>query len=162
MTMKASCELCLVAGLQPMFIVVVLYILFDQNIVRLTILPLGVNCFAFISQNRSLEDASGPMSGPDVICPEAYCRTIGQDHAFLYITYALFSILHDSIKHNALYELGINHSNLNNLQGTENDETHPEMLVLPPNTLVRELGPKRPETYGPGVMNFENVTCLST
>lgn len=49
------------------------------------------------SKSKALEYVAEPLSDPDGVDPEAYCRTYGQGIAFFYILYALSDMLHDTV-----------------------------------------------------------------
>lgn len=73
----------------------------------------ALNGFAPITHSKSLEDVTGPLSGPERVDPEAYGRESGENSAFPYITYAMFDMLLDTNRKNALYKLGTNWNDLN-------------------------------------------------
>lgn len=104
--MKAFRTLSRLAQLLPMCTVIARYIIFDKQIVRFTVLILGVTGIIPIAQSKFLDDGYDPLSCPDVIDPNANCRTSRKGSAFCVITYALFDILHDAIENNVLHKPG--------------------------------------------------------
>lgn len=75
-----------------------------------------MNGFALISQIKSLQDGIGPLSGPDGEDPGACVRRNRQNNSFHYITYVLLDVLPDARGNKALYEQGINWSDLKKFQ----------------------------------------------
>lgn len=94
--------------LPPLSEVIAPCIIFDQEALQFSVLLLGVNGFASNKQRKSLQDTSGPLTGPDEVEPEAYARTSGRYTFIRYITYALFRMLYNFIRNNVLYELRTN------------------------------------------------------
>lgn len=64
LVVKRSSALRRVGRLLPLSRVIVLYIIFDIQLIQLTVLSLRVNGFASITQSKSLADVSGPLSVP--------------------------------------------------------------------------------------------------
>lgn len=63
--LNAFIALCHITQLLPLSKVTAPYILFDQQVVLFTLLSLGENVFAPITQSSSLNEATGTLSGPD-------------------------------------------------------------------------------------------------
>lgn len=72
MIVKACSALCSKAQVGPLFKVMVLYFIFEEDAERFKVRSLRVNSFATIMQSKSSQKYSKPLSSPNGVEPEAY------------------------------------------------------------------------------------------
>lgn len=58
------------------------YIVLNVQLERFAVLSSRVNGFAPITKRKAPEVVTGPLSSPDGVDRDTYCRTSGQDSAF--------------------------------------------------------------------------------
>lgn len=75
---KVFRSLCCGALLLPLSEVTEPYIMFFQQPVRFTLLSLHVNVFALIAQSKSLDDVTGPLTGPYGVNVEVNGRKVNK------------------------------------------------------------------------------------
>lgn len=104
MIVKGFSAPCHVALLLTLVKMTVSYTIFERQLVRIIVLSLRVNGSAPNMPTKSLKVVNGPSSIPDGGDPDTYCQKGVQHSTFRYITYVLFSTLHDAIGNSSLYE----------------------------------------------------------